>query len=242
MTVSVSNHPHLAHLHTIGVLAGLARHPATRAEALNELERYRAETLRRQPVDMSGHCQFESPGSHARCTSSTCTCDCHEEQTRFSGQGIIFAVIDDREELRVGKTTTIDVIADAIDDALEAGHDDPEAIARYLTTSAFNHIGDKRVRFNSILKAGDMVGAQITKKLYSAYRELADLAASEKNVAKRANIEAEARGFAEAITVAITPFSVEDSTDPSLVNWDEVDRLTETFIKEQKFLTGGKKK
>ena len=245
MSTLGSNHPHADHLAKIGVLLDRSKKPyprATRAEAAAELDRYWDQGLIIQkerdskmgkPMTKSGFCQHESPGSHAMCPGNRCDCECHLEQKAFSGRGILFAVIDEREQMRMGKTTTVDVIADAIDAALDEGHDDPEAIARYLTTSAFQHIPDKRVRFNSVLKAGDTVGAQITRKLINSYRELMDTAAGAKGD-ERTELEAEARGFAEAIQVILSPFSVEDENNPQLVSWDEVDRLTALFEKEQK--------
>lgn len=195
-----------------------------------------------QQMTVSGYCAFNSPGSHAMCQTADCTCECHKEQKAFSGQGILFAVIDDREQMRVGKVTTIDIIADAIEAALDAGHETSEAIARYLTTSAFHHIPDKRVRFNSILKAGDSVGAQIVRKLYNSYNELASMADDERSAAAKATLKAEAQGFAEAIQVVMSPFSAEDPSNPQLVNWDEVDHMTETFEKEQRAIRAERKK
>lgn len=158
------------------------------------------------------------------------------EPTTFSGQGILFAVIDDREGMRSGHVTTVDIIADAIEQALDAGHETSEEIARYLTTSAFQHIPDKRIRFNAVLKAGDVVGAQITRKLYNAYNELAVLAEEEEDPQQKKNIAAEATGFAEALNVVMSPFSCEASNDARLVDWDEVDRITAAFEKEQRFV------
>jgi len=160
----------------------------------------------------------------------------HEEPATFSGQGVLFAVIDDREEMGAGKVTTVSVIADAIEAALDAGHEDSESIARYITTSAFQHVTDKRVRFNSVLKAGDVVGALITQKLHNAYNELAKMVDEEDDPRKKAEIRSEATGFAEALNVVISPFSCEDADDPRLVNWDEVDRITAAFEKEQRFV------
>lgn len=151
----------------------------------------------------------------------------------YEGRGVIFCVASDRESMGIG-ATTIKVIADAIEDALDNGHEDSEAIARWITTSSFNYEPDKRVRFNSLLKASDAIGAQMTRKLYNAYNELAeaanepDLTAAEKREAK-----AEATGFAEALSIALSPFSCEDSSDPRLVNWDMVDHITRLFEKEQ---------
>ncbi|QIN93866.1 hypothetical protein SEA_ALAKAZAM_44 [Microbacterium phage Alakazam] len=250
-------HPHLDHLFKIGVLITRSQRPyplATRKEARQELDRYWNEGLIIQktpkednmgkPMTKSGFCQHESPGSHAMCNNARnkCDCECHLEQKAFSGRGILFAVVDDREAMRMGKTTTVDVIADAIEAALDDGKETSEEIARYLTTNAFQHIKDKRARFNSVLKAGDTVGAQLVRKLYNSYNELMDTAAGEKNAAARAQLEAEATGFAEAIQIILNPFSVEDDSDPTLVKWDEVDRLTELYEKEQRGIRAARNK
>jgi hypothetical protein len=243
---SSSGQRHADHLFKIGVLIRRSGRPyskATREEALQELDRYwdqgliiqkERDSMAGTPMTMSGFCQFESPGSHATCTTPRCTCPCHKEPKIFAGQGILFAVIDDREAIRVGKTTTIDVITEAIEAALDAGHETSEDIARYLTTSAFQHEPDRRVRFNSVLKAGDVVGAHLVRKLMNSYNELMDTAEKEKNKAIRESLETEARGFAEAVQIVLNPFSAEDESDPQLVNWDEVDHMTEIFTKEQR--------
>lgn len=220
----LQQHPHLDHLFKLGVLAARAKNgdlprPA-RLEAAHEILRYRNDGLALQKEDS---------------VAKTKKADKPEEAV-FSGQGIIFAVIDDREQMGTGKVTTIDVITEAIEAALDAGHETSEDIARFLTTSAFQHIPDKRVRFNSVLKAGDVVGAQITRKLYNAFNELAVLAEEEEDPRQKALIKAEATGFAEALNVVISPFSCEDEADPRQVNWDEVDRITEAFEKEQRFV------
>lgn len=159
----------------------------------------------------------------------------------FSGQGILFAVIDDRDRMGSGRVTTIDIIADAIEKALDNGHETSEDIARYITTSSFKHVPDKRVRFNSVLKAGDEVGAQITRKLHNAYNEIMAMAEEEQDPQQKKLIQAEATGFAEALNVVISPFSCEDPEDPRMVNWTEVDRITETFEKEQRLVRRDRK-
>lgn len=243
---------HLDHLFKVGVLLTRARKPyppAVRSEASNELLRYRDEGLNIQKerdmanMTVSGFCAFESPGSHAQCSGDyyQCSCECHKEQKAFSGKGILFAVIDDREAMRMGRVTTIDIIADAIESALDAGKETSEEIARYLTTSAFQHIRDKRVRFNSVLKAGDTVGAQITKKLHNSYNELAEMGDDAKG-AEKATLEAEARGFAEAMQIVLSPFTAEDPADRTLVSWDEVDHMTELFEEEQRAIRAARKK
>ncbi|QZE10333.1 glycosyltransferase [Microbacterium phage Luna18] len=218
---SASGHPALGHLHTIGVLDSRTRHKATREEALAELARYRDEGLVRQRYGK------EKPVAKKTRAHST---------PIFTGQGILFAVIDDREGMGSGRVTTVDVITEAIEAALDAGKETSEEIARYITTSAFQHVPDRRVRFNSVLKASDAVGAQLTRKLYNAYNELEELADEEEDPRKKAEIKAEARGFAEALNVVISPFSCEYPGDPRLVNWEEVDRITDAFIKEQRLV------
>ncbi|WNM75090.1 hypothetical protein SEA_MORRIGAN_45 [Microbacterium phage Morrigan] len=215
-------HPHFDHLATLGALNRRVSNPATREEALAELDRYWDEGLIRQKYGR------EKPV--AKKTRA------HSQPPVFTGQGILFAVIDDREGMRSGRVTTVDVITEAIEAALDAGKETSEEIARYITTSAFQHVTDRRVRFNSVLKASDAVGAQLTRKLYNAYNELEELADEEEDPRKKAEIKAEARGFAEALNVVISPFSCEYPGDPRLVNWDEVDRITDAFIKEQRLV------
>jgi hypothetical protein len=225
MTSSSASDLHGDHLFKIGVLCTRAskHYPkATRTEAEAELLRYRDQGL-----------IIQEYGKELTMSKAT---RAHEEPATFSGQGVLFAVIDDREEMGAGKVTTVSVIADAIEAALDAGHEDSESIARYITTSAFQHVTDKRVRFNSVLKAGDVVGALITQKLHNAYNELAKMVDEEDDPRKKAEIRSEATGFAEALNVVISPFSCEDADDPRLVNWDEVDRITAAFEKEQRFV------
>lgn len=223
--------PHLGHLHTIGVLVARSKRKATRKEARQELDRYWDQG---RGVQKHGRSNVMAKKTRAHSTPDPRT---------FTGQGIIFAVIDDSEVMggsagteRKGRVTTIDIIANAIEKALDAGHETSDEIARYLTTSAFQHETDKRVRFNSVLKAGDVVGAQITRKLYNAYNELAQLAEEEEDPQQKKIILAEASGFAEALNVVISPFSCEDPTDPRMVDWDEVDRITTAFEKEQRLV------
>jgi len=230
MSTIASADPHLGHLHTIEVLVARSKRKATRKEALQELARYWDQG---RGLQKHGRTNVMPKKTRAHSTPDPRT---------FTGQGIIFAIIDDPENMvssateRKGRLTTIDIIADAIEKALDAGNETSDEIARYLTTSAFQHIPDKRVRFNSVLKAGDVVGAQITRKLYNAYNELAALAEEETDPQQKKLILAEASGFAEALNVVLSPFSCEDPKDPRLVNWDEIDRITAAFEKEQRFV------
>lgn len=226
VSAKASQHPHLDHLFKVGVLLSRSRDrrlsKATREEALQELDRYHDEGL------ILG--QFQ--GKEIKMGKKTRS---HSDPV-YSGRGILFAVIDDRESMRSGKVSTVDVIAEAIEAALDHGQETSEEIARYLVTSAFQHVTDKRVRFNSVLKAGDVVGAQITRKLYNAYNEIAEMANETEDPKEKAIIKAEATGFAEAVQIVISPFSSEDPEDARLVDWDEVDRMTAAFEKEQRFV------
>lgn len=226
-SASVAWHPHQDHLFQVGVLIARATDrllpAAARQEASRELTRLRDQGL---IIQKHGKEQPMAKKTRAHATPT---------ETTFTGQGIIFAVIDNREEMERG-ATTVDTIADGIEAALDAGHETSEEIARYLTTSAFQHIPDKRVRFNSVLKAGDVVGAYILRKLYNTYNELAQMAEDEEEPQAKKLAAAEARGFAEALTIVLSPFSSEDPKDPRLINWDEVDRMTDNFEKEQRLV------
>jgi len=220
------HHLHLGHLFQVGVLNNRAQDKnlskATRHEAAAELLRYRDESLSAQRYKEVVHMAKKSR--------------VHDEPQVFSGQGIVFAVIDDREAMPEGSTSTIGILTEGIEAALDAGHEDSESIARFLTTSAFQHVTDKRIRFNSVLKAGDVVGARITQKLHNAYNDLITAAEYTESTNDKATVKAEARGFAEALMIVLSPFSSEASEDPRLVNWDEVDRMADAFEKEQRFV------
>lgn len=225
-TSTPHKHPHFDHLFKIGVLHRLATNdemPAdVRAEAQDELNRYRREGLQRQKDKMAK----KKPEEQADPSIGHTT-------RMYSGRGVIFCVIDNREAMDVG-ITTVETIAAAIEDALDNGHEDSESIARWITTSSFNYEPDKRVRFNSLLKAGDSIGAQMTRKLYNSYNELAEAATEEGLTTERKRVaKAEATGFAEAISIVLSPFSCEDPEDPRLVDWDKVDRITAIFETEQ---------
>jgi hypothetical protein len=199
--------------------------PGVRREAAAEIARYRDESISVQIYGKDYSMKKKATRAHAA-----------PEPETFSGRGVMFVVIDDREKMTTGRATTITVIADAIESALDAGYETSDEIARYLTTSAFQHVPDKRVRFNSILKAGDAVGAQMVRKLCNAYNELSVMGDDTEDPKEKAAIKAEATGFAEALNIMLSPFSCEDAEDPRLVNWDEVDRITAAWEKEQRFV------
>lgn len=228
MSSSTRSDRHLDHLFQIGLLhrrsVSKAYPKATRDEADAEILRYRDQGLDLQKRGKEYPVATKKTRAH------------ETEPETYAGQGIIFAVIDDRESMRSGKVTTIDVIADGIEAALDAGHETSDEIARFLTTSAFQHVTDKRVRFNSVLKAGDAVGALMLRKLYNAYNELCVLAEQEPDTDKKRAIINEATGFAEALNIVLSPFSCEFADDPRLVDWDEVDRITAAFEKEQRLV------
>ena len=237
--MNTQHHPHLDHLFKVGVLYSRATNrkmpTAVQAEAQAELLRYREEgkqlLKQRQEATTKATKKKKKPEPKVDLSNPAP----NVEGTRlFAGRGVIFVVADDREAMSVG-ATTIQVIADAIEDALDNGHEDSQSIAEWITTSSFNYEPSKRVRFNSMLRAGDAIGAQMTRKLYNAYNETAEsasdpeLSPAEKKVAK-----AKATGFAEAVSIMLSPFSCEDEDDPRLVNWEMVDHITELFETEQR--------
>ena len=228
-------HPHLDHLFKVGVLYAKAHDsklPATvRTEAQRELDRYREEGKQL----LKQRQEAKTMATKKKATKANTKEPAPNIDSRvYAGRGILFAVADDRESMGIG-ASTVSVIADAIEDALDNDCETSDEIAAWLTTSSFAHEPSKRVRFNSLLRAGDAIGAQMTRKLYNAYNELAeaaadpDLTAAEKRVAK-----AEATGFAEALSVMFSPFSCEDPEDARLVNWEMVDHITELFEAEQR--------
>lgn len=231
-----STNPHLDHLLKVGVLHKMAHNAdlpqAVRAEAQHELDRYRAEgreILKKRQEDRYMPKKKQVPQKKDPWNTD------HEDSDRrvFTHRGVMFAVADDREGM--DGSSSIEVIAAAIDDALDNGHEDPDSIARWLVTSSFNHEPSKRVRYNSLLRAGDAVGAQMTRKLYNAYNELAEMASDpELSASEKREAKAEATGFAEALSIVFSPFSCEDDSDPRMVDWDMVDHLTELFETEQR--------
>lgn len=224
----VRQHPAFNHYLTIGALDRLA-HARHLPKAVREEAKWQLAQYRNDGIIIQEYKEADMARQRSRPLATP-----PKGATVFTGQGIVFAVVDDREQFATGRTTTIDVITEGIEAALDAGYETSEDIARYLTTSAFQHVPDKRVRFNSVLKAGDVVGAQMLRKLYNAYNELEELAGEAEDTKDKATLKAEAQGFAEALQIVLSPFSCEDATDPRLVDWDTVDRLTADFIKEQR--------
>ena len=152
---------------------------------------------------------------------------------KFSGRGIMFTVYDHTRDFFPGIKSTISVVARAIEEAIDAGHDEPESLARYLTTTTFPQIKDRSVKFNSVLKAGDVVGANISAKLFNGYQDLRKMARNSDNEEERELLEVEARGFAEAMTIMFSPFAVESEDNKKEIDWDEVDHLTDLMEEQQ---------
>ena len=213
-------------------MANNAKLPASvRAEAQQEIDLYRAAGQQLLEQRQEGQTMATKKKKAPVKTGEPAP---NVDSRVYAGRGVLFAVADDREAMGVGGTT-VSVITDAIEDALDNDCETSDEIAAWITTSSFTFEPSKRVRFNSLLRAGDAIGAQMTRKLHNAYSDLAeaaadpDLTAAEKRVAK-----AEATGFAEALSVVFSPFSCEDSDDPRLVDWEMIDHLTELFEVEQR--------
>lgn len=156
-----------------------------------------------------------------------------EDAPVYSGMGVMFTVYDQNKDVFPKPPSTKAVIAKAIDEALDAGFETSDEIAEFLTTTTFPQVEDRVARFNSILKAGDVVGAQITVKLFNAYDDIINMAGeNEQNEEDHALIMAEARGFAEAMTIMYSPFSVEDDNNPKYVDWEIVEHLADLMISQ----------
>lgn len=140
-----------------------------------------------------------------------------DEPTVYGGKGILFTVFEHSKSSMPGPISSIQVIQEAIEEAHGKGITDSEGLSRFLTSSSFHHITGRRARFNSLVRAGDVVGAKLSQKLFNAYRDKCSVAG---------NLD-EARGFAEAITIMFSPFAVEDSDDPREVDWELVHHYTD---------------
>lgn len=200
----------------IGVLYGLIADPRTPAAARDE---YQHEINRYKDEGLALKEYWKDNNMAKRPSKDT-------GPATFVGRGILFTVYDQSRDAFPGPTSTIEILARAIDEALDAGHEDSDSIARYLTTTTFQHIPDRSVRFNSVLKAGDVVGARLTTKMHNAYDDLRYMASKAETKKEREAAEAEARGFAEAMSLVYSPFSCEDEDDPRQVDWDMIDHLT----------------
>lgn len=197
-----------------------------RQEAYREIMRYRDEGL---AVQEYSHIVIQERKEMTKRKKSSK----RAEPLVFSGQGILFTVFDHSKESLPGPSSTVKIIENAIDDALDSGHEDSEAIARFLTSHAFKHVDDRKARFNSLLKAGDAVGARLTQKMFNAYDDLLRNVKYAEDEEEADLAYAEARGFAEAMTIMFSPFAIEDEDDARRVDWDTVDHLT-TLMEEQR--------
>lgn len=148
----------------------------------------------------------------------------------YEGRGILFAVISNDE--MTGSKTTAKVLSEAIACGLEAGFDTPEKLSRFLLTTSFNHVSDKRVRYNLLFQAGDRLGARLIEKLHNSYSDLAlKITKAEKKDKKLA--QRQALGFAQAMAIILNPIECENTTNPSFVVWQKVNQLAQEFIATQ---------
>lgn len=148
----------------------------------------------------------------------------------YGGRGILFTVYQAREDVFPPGATTKQVIATAIQEALDQGMATSEQVAQYLVTSTFPMVENRAERFNAVLKAGSVVGSNTTFKLHNSYEDLLGAALRSDTDESEQVALAEARGFMEAMTIMYNPIQVEDPTNPHYVDWDQVDRLTDMAI------------
>lgn len=148
----------------------------------------------------------------------------------YGGRGILFTVYQAREDVFPPGATAKQVIATAIQEALDQGMATSEQVAQYLVTSTFPMVENRAERFNAVLKAGSVVGSNTTFKLHNSYEDLLGSALRSDTAESEQVALAEARGFMEAMTIMYNPIQVEDPTNPHYVDWDQVDRLTDMAI------------
>lgn len=148
----------------------------------------------------------------------------------YGGRGILFTVYQAREDVFPHGASTKQVVAAAIQEALDQGMVTSEQVAQYLVTSTFPMVEDRAERFNAVLKAGSVVGSNTTFKLHNSYEDLIGIALESDTAESEQVALAEARGFMEAMTIMYNPIQVEDPTNPHYVDWDQVDHLTDMAI------------
>lgn len=186
-------------------------------EAFQEISRYKDQGMLLQELEKEGKLTTKKiTGSKTK-------------PTTYSGKGILFTIFNKDRQFFPGPKSTVEIMARAIDEALDNGCEDSKDIARYLTTHSFQHVEDKTVRFNSVLKAGDAVGAKITSKLFNAYSDLKKMARTSETDEERDLAEAEAQGFLEAIAIVMSPFSCESPTNSREVDWEMVDHVASLY-------------
>lgn len=139
----------------------------------------------------------------------------------YGGRGIMFAVFDTIEDTVHGPHSAPRIVAQAIQQTGMLDEEQSLALARHLTTTTFPLLKGRTSRFNSIVKAGDVVGARLIPKLMGALRQLHTHQASA-SAAERAVAAARAQGFAEAISIISNPFAVEAEEESNTVDWDVV--------------------
>ena len=149
----------------------------------------------------------------------------------YSYKGVLFSSIEDYEQLPHGATST-SVLAEAIQEAMDAGKTTPIEISRYLCTNAFRHVPNKRLRYSSIVRASDATGARIIPKLVYLARLCSQAARSNhgKDNAQWRYYHGMMVGIANAYVVMMYPFTVEDAEDPNRINMRRLKDYTQEFV------------
>lgn len=146
---------------------------------------------------------------------------------QFYRKGVLYAVIYNDEDKDYGLSST-DIMAESIDEALKNGLSSPREIAHHLVTSSFKHVKNRVIQFNSLLKAGESVGANIPIKLGNAIigviknAQLALAKGDKKDFERKSQI---ALGMVMAQCVVLNPFSFEKENDSNQIDLNKVRKI-----------------
>lgn len=146
---------------------------------------------------------------------------------QFYRKGVLYAVIYNDEDKEYGLSST-DIVAESIDEALKNGLSSPKEIAHHLVTSSFKHVKNRAVQFNSLLKAGESVGANIPQKLGDAILEVArssllSLYEGDKGAFKIKG--AIAVGMIMSQCIVLNPFSFNKEDDSNRIDLNRVKKM-----------------
>lgn len=149
-----------------------------------------------------------------------------ESAAVYAGRGVMFTVFDTNEDIVEGPHSAPGIIAQAIHETGLLDSDESLALARHLTTSTFPQVTDRTARFNSVLKAGDVVGARLIPKLMKGLELLYSLQANAGTMYTYQLFQARTAGFAEAVAILTHPFAVESEEGSIEIDWCAVQHYT----------------
>lgn len=146
---------------------------------------------------------------------------------QFYRKGVLYAVICNDEDKEYGLSST-DIVAESIDEALKNGLSSPREIAHHLVTSSFKHVKNRTVQFNSLLKAGESVGANIPQKLGDAILEAIKSSLLSLDKADKEDFKIKstiAVGMIMAQCIVLNPFSFGKEDDSNRIDLNRVKKM-----------------